>query len=348
MNEPGRIDARAEEKGRRQVLILREAEIRALLDPASCIRAVEEAFSAYAGGLAELPAVINLEVPAERAEIHVKSGYIRGGEHYAVKIASGFPGNAARGLPPSDGMVLVFDARTGAPAAFLLDNGFITDRRTGAAGAVAARHLARREVRAVGVVGSGAQARHQLESLAQVRRFEEVRVYGRRAERARACVEDLRRMQGLPDGCRFEVASEVREAVEGADVVFTVTASREPLVRAEWVSPGALVVAVGSDGPDKQELDVQVLARAERVVADSLPQCLRLGEIHHAVEAGAIGREKVDAELGEITAGRKPGRRSERDVIVCDLTGVGVQDVAAASLVMARARQAGRGEPLTL
>ena len=127
----------------REVLVLRESEIRTLLDPPSCLQAVEEALTAYAAGRAELPAVINLDIAESRAEVHVKAGHLHGGSHYAVKIASGFPENARRGESPNDGMVLLFDSRSGAPAALLLDNGFITDRRTGAAGAVAARHLAR-------------------------------------------------------------------------------------------------------------------------------------------------------------------------------------------------------------
>jgi ornithine cyclodeaminase/alanine dehydrogenase-like protein (mu-crystallin family) len=120
------------------------------------------------------------------------------------------------------------------------------------------------------------------------------------------------------------------------------------LVQADWIAQGALVIAVGSDGPDKQELAVEVLARADRIVADSLPQCLRLGEIHHAVEKGAISKDKVTAELGQITAGLKPGRTSDDEIIVCDLTGVGVQDIAAASLVLERALQDGKGVRLLI
>jgi ornithine cyclodeaminase len=332
----------------RQVLLLREAAIRELLDPRSCIEAVEEAFSAYATGRAELPSVIHLDVPDQRGEIHIKAGYLRGGACYAVKIASGFPGNADLGLPPNDGMVVVFDSRNGAPAAFLMDNGYITDLRTAAAGAVAAKHLAKRDIRRVGVIGSGAQARLQPALLAQVRSFREVRVWGRHPERARACADDLRRRGDLPTGAAVSAVASAREAVEGADLVITATASREPVVRAEWLSAGALVTAVGSDGADKQELEVEALKRADRVVADSLPQCLRLGEIHHAVERGAIRQEKVDAELGEITSGRKLGRRSEGEIIVCDLTGVGVQDVAAATVVLERARARGAGERLEI
>jgi len=330
----------------RKTLILREPEIRSLLDPAAWVEAVENAFSAYARGQAELPAVINLDIPGHNGEVHVKAGYLHTLPYYAVKIASGFAGNPQLGLPSSDGMVLVFDAETGALSALLLDNGYITDLRTAAAGAVAAKHLARATVATVAVIGSGAQARYQIRLLSLVRHFREVRVWGRNPEKAAACIEDLSR-EAASD-CHIVTSSSVREAVQSADIVITVTASREPLVRAEWVAKGALVIAVGSDGPDKQELDVNVLARADRVVADSLPQCLRLGEIHHAVDKGVITKEKVTAELGEITAGMKPGRTADDEIIVCDLTGVGVQDVAAASLVLQRALQNAKGEWLSL
>lgn len=324
----------------REVVILRESEVRAALDMASCIDAVERAFTAYSAGRAELPGVIHLDVPEQKGEIHVKAGHLHGERYYAVKAASGFSDNPALGLPSSDGLVVVFDARTGEPAAFVLDHGFITDLRTGAAGGVAARHLAPESPEVVAVIGTGAQARYQAEALACVRSFREARVWGRNPEHARACVDDLERRPGLPEGCRFAVAPTIEHAVEGADVVITVTASREPLVRAEWLAQGVHVTAVGSDGPDKRELDVGVLGRADLVVADSIGQCVRIGEIHHAVDAGVVRVEDL-VELGRVTAGAEPGRTSPGQVTVCDLTGVGVQDVAAAVLVMERAGDAG-------
>jgi ornithine cyclodeaminase len=331
----------------REVLILREPEIRALLDPQACIAAMEQAFAAYSTGQAQLPGVIHLDIPEsdvseKRGEIHVKAGYLHGGPYYAVKIVSGFPNNSRLGLPANDGMIVVFDANTGTPAAFLLDNGFITDLRTGAAGAVAAKHLARKKIAAVAVIGTGGQARYQVEMLALERNFSEVRIWGRDPQKAEACAGDLAKSRAIP-ACNFVVTESVHKAVEDADVVITVTASPKPLVRAAWLKPGVTVIAVGSDGPDKQELDVDVLGRAGKIVADSIAQCLRLGEIRHAVERGAMTKEKIYAELGEITAGLKPGRTSEDEMIVCDLTGVGVQDVAAASLVLGRAK-AERGQ----
>jgi|HubBroStandDraft_6_1064221.scaffolds.fasta_scaffold00069_46 ectoine utilization protein EutC len=332
---------------RREILILREREILELLDPTACIAAMEQAFAAYSCGRAELPSVIHLDVPEHRGEIHIKTGHIHGGPYYAVKMVSGFPDNPQLGLPANDGMVVAFDAATGTPAAFLLDNGLITDVRTAAAGALAAKHLARLEVQRVAVIGTGLQARYQPEMLARVRAFGELRVWGRNRDKALARIEDLEQRGNLPANCRISIAETVAEAVEGSDIVITVTASRTPLVRARWLKPGATVIAVGSDAPKKQELEVEALVRADRIVADSLSQCLRLGEIHHAVEKGAIVKEKI-SELGEIVAGQEPGRVAENEIIVCDLTGVGVQDVAAASLVIERAKAAGRGEKISL
>jgi ornithine cyclodeaminase/alanine dehydrogenase-like protein (mu-crystallin family) len=330
----------------RNVLLLGEADIRALLDPAACLDAVERAFAAYSTGQAQLPSVIALDVAESHGEIHMKAGHIRNGPYYAIKMISGFRDNPQLGLPVLDGMVVVFDAGTGAPAGFLLDHGLITELRTGAAGAVAAKHLARKAVATVAVIGTGGQARRQVEMLAYVRKFSEVRVWGRDRDKARACADDLARIPEI-SACHFAVTESVQQAVEGADIVLTVTSTRQPLVRPEWLKPGVTIIAVGSDGPQKQELDIGVLARADKIVADSLPQCLRLGEIHHAVDAGVITKEKI-IELGEVTSGLKPGRTSEGEIVVCDLTGVGVQDVAAASLVMERAKAAGRGEQIVI
>lgn len=314
-----------------EVLLLREPDVRAALDMPSLIDAMARAFDAYSSGRAELPAVIHLDVPEARGEIHVKAGYLHGAPRYAVKVASGF--YAAE--PPSlDGLVLVFDASTGALVALLLDGGYLTDARTGAAGGLAARHLAPERVGTVAVLGTGAQARQQLDALACERPFDRVRVWGRNPDHARSCVADLRG-RGLPASA-IDASATPEEAVRDADVVITCTASTAPLVRGAWLRPGVHVTAVGSDGPAKQELDPSVLRRADLIVVDSRDQCARLGELHHAVEAGVLTPDAV-SELGDVVAGRASGRTAERQITVCDLTGVGVQDVAAAALVLDRA-----------
>jgi ornithine cyclodeaminase len=312
-------------------LLLRAEEVRAALDMPSLIDAMGEAFDAYASGRAELPAVIHLDVPEARGEIHVKAGHLRGAPRYALKVASGF---YASDPPALDGLVLVFDAADGSLAALLLDGGYVTDARTGAAGGLAARHLAREHVETVGVLGTGAQARQQLDALSCERSFEVVRLWGRDPEHARRCADDLE-ARGLP-ASRVDVVLAPQDAVRNADVLVTCTAATQPLVDADWLSPGVHVTAVGSDGPGKQELDPAVLGRADLVVVDSRDQCARLGELHHALDAGVVTAGAA-VELGDISGGRRAGRTSDQQITVCDLTGVGVQDVAAAALVLRRA-----------
>lgn len=315
-----------------RVRVLRADDVRRAIDMRGCIEACERAFVEYSSGGAELPVVIHLDVPEARGEIHVKAGHLHGAPYYAVKAASGFYGVEP---PAIDGLVIVFDARDGSPAAFLLDGGFLTDLRTGAAGGVAARHLAPERVERVAVIGTGAQARFQIDALAEMRPgFGEVRLWGRNPAHAGRAVQDLRVRLG--DGCVVEDRSSARDAVEGADVVITCTASRDPLVDPAWLAPGAHVTAIGSDGKGKQELDPEILERADLLVVDSLDQCSHLGELQHA--PGQAGRA---VELGTICAGASPGRTGEGQLTVCDLTGIGAQDVAAANAVMARAGDLG-------
>jgi ornithine cyclodeaminase/alanine dehydrogenase-like protein (mu-crystallin family) len=320
-----------------RVRILRADDVRASIDMRACIDACERAFVAYSSGGAELPSVIHLDVPEARGEIHVKAGHLHGAPYYAVKAASGFYDLEP---PAIDGLVIVFDARDGSPAALLLDGGYLTDLRTGAAGGVAARHLAPERVERVAVIGTGAQARQQVDALTEVRPgFTELRVWGRDPAHARRAAGDIAARHG--DTCVVNYLPSVREAVEGADVVITCTASRAPLVESAWLAQGAHVTAVGSDGPGKQELDPAIVRAADVLVVDSLDQCSRLGELQHAPDQTARA-----VELGAVCAGDAAGRTGEAQFTVCDLTGVGVQDVAAANAVMAGA--ADRGDTLEL
>jgi len=314
----------------RNVRILRAADVRAALPMRACIDAVEAAFIAYSAGRAELPDVIHLDVPESKGEIHVKAGHLHGAPHYAVKVASGFYRQDAAAL---DGLVMVFDARDGSPVAILLDGGYLTDTRTGAAGGVAARWLAPERVGRVAVIGTGIQARRQVEALRVVRPggFEVV-VWGRDPAKAAAAASEVGGM----------AAATVEDAVRDADVIITCTAAREPLVRSDWVNGGAHITAVGSDGVGKQELDPDLMHRADVLAVDSLEQCLRLGELQHAPDEAPRA-----VQLGRICAGGDPGRTSADQLTVCDLTGVGVQDVAAANAVLANL-PAGAGEMLTV
>lgn len=312
---------------------IEEAALRAVITPAVAVDAMREAFRADGEGRTHVPAVINLDVPAHHGEFHVKTALIDGVPHVAVKIASGFYDNPKKGLPSGSGLMAVFDAVTGLPAALLLDNGFLTDIRTGAAGAIAAEALAPRALATVGVLGSGLQARYQVQCLRIVRAFSRIVAWSPTRARLDAYVRDMR-----ADGYDA-IAADTPEAVcRAADLIVTATPAREPLIRAEWLRPGQHITALGSDSPGKQELDAACLARADLVVVDRLTQCAAFGELRHALDAGVLRADRVHGELGEIVAGLKPGRTSDAQITIADLTGVGFQDTAIASRAMTDCR----------
>jgi len=327
-----------------KILVLNEREIRSLITPAAALEAVRDAFVRLARGQAVLPGVINLDLPRSRGEVHVKGAHLEGTPFFSIKEAAGFYDNPRQGLPVGSGLILVFDAASGLLRALLCDNAYLTELRTASAGALAAELLARREIERAAMIGCGNQARYQLESLLLVRRPKRLAVWGRRLDAAETYAREMEAKHGLP----VVAVANAREAVLGAELIVTVTPSREPVVEAGWVSAGAHVTAVGSDGPDKIELDPALLARADKVVADRLDQCLRLGEIHHAVERGVLALERVYGELGEIAAGTKAGRTRDDEITVADLTGVGVQDAAVSNLVVAEAQRRGMGGGLEI
>jgi ornithine cyclodeaminase len=281
-----------------------------------------------------VPAVINLPIPGTRGEFHVKTAWVAGVPFIAVKVASGFYDNPALGLPTGSGMMALFDAATGMPAGLLFDNGFLTDVRTGAAGAVAADCLARRDIDTVGVIGSGVQARHQVACLREVRRFGRLAAWSIDRPGLGAFCEEMRNAYGI-DAVACASAEDVCRA---ADILVTATPTHEPMVRAAWLKPGLHITAVGSDTPGKQELDAACFARADVVVVDRLSQCARFGELSHALAAGVIREEEVRGQLGEVVAGTKPGRARDDEITLCDLTGVGFQDTAIAAVAWGRAR----------
>lgn len=326
-----------------KVNLLREPEIRQILTFAETIAVVEKCFADFSSGRAVVPGVIHLDLKEWEGEVHVKSAYLENNPYFAVKIASGFYQNPLRGLPAGNGLVLLFEAKTGLLESLMLDNGFITEMRTAAAGAVAARHLAKKKVGKVGLVGSGSQARFQIKALLEVRTPEEVWVWSRNPDHVSAYVSEMARLFPF---VKFIPAPSCEEAVRESDLVVTATPSRSPLVKASWLKKGVHITAVGSDGPDKQELDVDILARADLIYCDSISQCSQLGEVHHALQEKAISQEKITGEIGEIILGRKPPRQENSQLTVADLTGLGVQDTATASLVYTRALALGIGETL--
>jgi ornithine cyclodeaminase len=319
-----------------KITVLTESEIRSCVAmDKDAIAAVAEGFSSLAEGKASVPPILRVDVPENNGEVDVKTAYIHGLDSFAIKIASGFFDNRRLGLPTGSGMMVVVSAETGFPKAILLDNGYLTDVRTGVAGAIAARHLAREGIETAGVIGAGMQARYQIKALKLVRDFRRLMVYSIVPEEVDAYAEEMSNDLGV----EVVKAKDYEEVVRQSEIVVTTTPAHEPYLEAEWVRPGLHITCMGSDSEHKQELHADVFGRADRVVCDRKSQCFRLGELHHALEAGVITSEDEVVELGELTAGRQPGRQSDDEITVCDLTGVGVQDTAIALLAYRRAME---------
>jgi ornithine cyclodeaminase len=323
-----------------EIKILTEAELRELVplddDAVTC---VEEGFTTLAGGKVVMPPIMTLMVPDHNGEVCVKSAYVPGVDSFAMKMSPGFFDNPKLGLPSTTGLMVLFSSRTGMLEALLLDNGYLTDVRTAAAGAVAARHLARKGATHACILGAGVQAALQLKALLLVREVKSAVIWARDIAKAKAMATRLSDELGIDVTAEADIAC----AVKAADIVVTTTPSSEPLIMADWLQPGQLIIAMGSDQEHKSELAPACLSRATLYVPDSQAQCAVKGELRAAIEAGVIPADRRFSELGDITAGKAPGRRSDADIIIADLTGTGVQDTAIATLARQRAQAAGKG-----
>jgi len=327
------------------IKILTEADLRAAvrLDQGA-VACVEAAFTALATKQVVMPPILRLDIPQHNGEVDVKTAYVPGLDSFAIKISPGFFDNPKLGLPSVNGLMVLFSAWTGLVEALLLDNGYLTDVRTAAAGAVAAKHLARPDAKSAAILGAGVQARLQLKALTLVRPIARARIWARRMDQASAAATAASSELGIP----VEPAATVADAVRGADVIVTTTPATKPILMAAWLEPGQHVTAMGSDAEHKNELDPALVARADLYVADSLAQVRRLGELHHAIGAGQVRAEAVFPELGAVTSGAHPGRPSATEITVADLTGTGVQDTAIATLARERAIAADAGTDFEL
>ena len=297
------------------------------LDSLDLLDEMRSAFIAYSSGRAVIPPVGELIIDEQPpGEVHIKYGYVRGGAHYVVKIASGFPGNHEIGLPSGNGMMVLFDVSTGSISSILLDEGQLTDVRTAAAGALASSVLGVPNAR-VGIIGTGVQARLQAVYHANALDCDTLMVWGRSLGKCSSLASDLE-----AHGLTVEIAESIDELAEYCRTIVTCTASHEPLLKRSMIRPGTHVTAVGSDTPEKQELDSRILGSAGLVVVDSLSQGLIRGEVARSIEAGTITPDQV-VELGQVLDGSAPGRSDPDQCTVADLTGVAVQDLFIAEAV---------------
>lgn len=328
------------------IRVLTEQDLRQCVQlDAGAIDAVEQAFAALGRGEVEMPPILRLDVAEHNGEVDVKTAYVKGFPGFCVKMSTGFFNNPAKGLKTGGGMMTLLDSETGQVKAVMLDNGYLTDVRTAAAGALAAKLLSRPETHRAAILGTGLQARMQVEALLLVRpNIDYVACWGRDITKAHLMAEDL--AERLKPGIVFDCFDSVYDAVRHAGLIVTATASTEPILHADWLDDGQHITAMGSDAEHKNELDPSVLARADVLVCDSRSQSARLGELRAAISAGTLPADAEVTELGQIAAGLAKGRNGNGEITVCDLTGTGAQDTAIASLAFERAVEKGLGEVL--
>ena len=316
----------------REVLILTENELRqAVTLDIEAVSLMGKAFEQLSAGTVSMPPILRMDMDDKHGEVDVKTAYVPGLDGFAIKISPGFFDNPKKGLSSTSGLMSVHDSETGFVRAILLDNGYLTDVRTAAAGAVAAQALARENATRAGVIGTGVQARLQMQALCMVRSIETILVWGRDAESAAACAEDIERATGT----EVRVADSVADVVTGSNIVVTTTPSRTPLITADMLHPGLHITAMGSDAEHKNEIAPEVIAEVDVFACDRHQQSAHLGELHHAIGAGTVPEDMPVAELGAILSGTVPGRTDADQITLCDLTGTGVQDTAIATHTLA-------------
>ena len=327
---------------RRETLLLRREDVAALLTMEECIAAVECAFRLHGEQRVAPPGMLGLH--GENGAFHIKAGFLNLSQNYfAAKVNANYPENRARfGLPTIQGVIVLCDADNGQPLA-VMDSMELTSRRTAAASAVAAKCLARPESATLTICGCGVQARAQVLALATVLPVRKVFVYDLVEERATRFANQMAGELELD----VQAVHDLRRAVLASDACVTCTTSRHPFLAKHDVPAGLFLAAVGADHPEKQELDASLLA-ASKVVTDVTEQCAAIGDLHHAISVGAMHSKDVYAELGEVVAGRRPGRESPEEVIIFDSTGMALQDVAAAAAAYEKALAAGRGTRVDL
>jgi ornithine cyclodeaminase len=312
--------------------ILTRTEIEKLLSIPQMIAAIEEGFVLYSRNETVIPPIASLSFDHPPGDCHIKCGYAKQGRYYVVKIASGFPENVKMGLSSGNGVMLLFDKYNGALLSVLLDEGYLTDMRTAAAGCIAAKYLSPKNISCIGIVGTGAQSYFQLKLLSYVTTCRKVMVWGRQEAKAL-------RLKQHPDFCgwQIEIASHLDHLTAACNLIVTTTSSTSPLLFADQIRPGTHITAIGADDLGKQELDPKLFCKADKIVVDSRSQCLEIGDVSYAIKQGLIPSNKV-VELGDLIQAPSLGRTSETEITVADLTGVGIQDLQIAAHVFEAAR----------
>ena len=306
--------------------ILNRASIENLIEGVDLSSLIVKGFIAYSKGKVVVPPIGELTFKDPPGDVHIKYGYIKGDRYYVIKIASGFWENDKYGIPNGQGMMLLFNQKTGQPEALLHDEAILTDIRTAVAGQICASSMAN-EINCIGVIGTGVQARLQVEYLQSITQCRDIVVWGRNSDKVRKYKKD---MEGK--GFIVTIKSTVKDVCKVCNLIITTTASKDPIIFKKDLQPGTHITAVGADAVGKRELGDGVINLANTVVADSLVQCIERGEISYALSKNEIKKDQI-CELGHILSGKSVGRKNINHITIADLTGVAVQDVQIATAV---------------
>ncbi|OGX29655.1 MAG: alanine dehydrogenase [Omnitrophica WOR_2 bacterium RIFCSPLOWO2_12_FULL_51_24] len=309
-----------------KTLILDKKQVAGLADMKAAIKAVEDVFREYGLGRTKMPPKIYLHLPEHGGDFRAMPAYVRRPDECVLKWVNVHPDNRRFGLPSVMAVIILSDPRNGLPLC-IMAGGNPTNIRTGAAGGVAAKYLARKDSRVVGMVGCGAQARTQLLALLNLFKLKDVKVWGFEPHEVKDFIRDMKKAK-----VKFTAAKDIEECVRGSDIVVTTTPSRKPLVKFAWLKAGAHINAIGADAKGKQELEHWILRNA-KVVVDSWEQASHSGEINVPVSYGQITRNNIYADIGQIVSGRRKGRTNAKEITVFDSTGLAIQDAAIADLI---------------
>lgn len=324
-----------------EVLWLTEEDVTSLLTMDDSIAAVEKAFTDHGRGLTQMPPKSYLYFSQYDGDLRTMPAYLEGLGAAGVKIVNVHARNPEIGLPTVMALLVLNSPKTGSPVS-IMGATYLTSMRTGAAGVVAAKHLARPDSRVVGLIGAGVQARTQLLGLSRIFEIESVVVYDRSTDNARSFVEHASKFLH----CDYHLTTDAKEACD-CDILVTATPARRPVVKESWVKAGTHINAIGADARGKQELQSSLTSKA-KVVVDDISQAVHSGEVNVPISEGALKPEDIFAQIGEILAGKKPGRTNEDEITIFDSTGLGIQDVAVGSVIFEKAAKSGMGVWLKL
>ncbi len=326
-----------------KTLLLNKKEVKQILNMTDTIAAVEEAYKDFNRKLVVQLPILSIEVPDYNGEMDLKAGYSKSTEMITVKTAVGYWDNPKHyNLPTLLATITLYDGKNGYPVC-VMDGSLITGYRTGAAGGVSAKVLARKNSEVVGMIGAGNQARMQVVSLKEVLPIKTVKVWSPIGEDMLKYKQDIESMLDI----QVILCDEPKEAVKYSDIIVTATSSKNSIVQDEWISPGTHIIAIGADMEGKQELDSKIFSHA-KIVVDNIQQCVHRGETQNPIREGIITEKDLHGEIGEILLGTKLGRESNEEITIFDSTGMSIQDNITACMIFKNAIRLGLGQNIEL